>query len=73
LSIARVQKNIRMLVVIQGCLCVLLLGFSSVLIDVMGLVGVGVACLLSYSIVAVGLLVTQPETFQWRLPVEHDR
>jgi hypothetical protein len=68
LSLARVKRNIRALVLVQLALCVIILGLSVTLISVMGLAGVGVAWLAGQSILAIVLLLTVMRS-QWIMQV----
>ncbi len=63
LSIARVQQQIRNIIMAQGVFCVLTLGLSILLLPSQGITGVGVAFLISESLVAVTLLFTSLRSF----------
>lgn len=67
LSVARVQRRMIRVVAIQGALCMLILSLSFLLIGKYGILGVGVACLVSQSLVAIALLLT------WLRPIVHHR
>lgn len=71
LGIARARDQIRGIILAQGTFCLLLLGLSYWLLPRQGIVGVGVAMLVSEAVVATVLLVTQlwPTWRQRRLPV----
>jgi O-antigen/teichoic acid export membrane protein len=56
LSVARLQHKGRVVLVIQGTLCILTLGLSVFLLPRLGINGVGVACLASQLAVALWLL-----------------
>lgn len=58
-SIARVQRRIAAIVTVLGALCTLVLILSYVLLRLYGIVGVGVAWLVSQTIVAVVLVLTE--------------
>jgi O-antigen/teichoic acid export membrane protein len=58
ISLARVKNNAGMIVLIQGTLCVLELGLSFALFPVAGITGVGIAWLVSQTLVAVVLALT---------------
>jgi O-antigen/teichoic acid export membrane protein len=58
ISLARVKRNIRALVIVQLALCSIVLGLSVALIAPMGITGVGVAWLAGQGIVAAVLLLT---------------
>lgn len=62
LSVYRVQRRMSALVTLLGALCGLVLILGVVLLQVLGIAGVGLAWLLAESIVAAALLVTQPRT-----------
>jgi len=62
LSIARVQRRMAAIVLVQTSLSLLILLFSWLLMGRYGITGVGVAWLLSHSIVAVILLLTTTRT-----------
>jgi O-antigen/teichoic acid export membrane protein len=59
IGFARVQHHNIGIVVTQGVLCVLVLGLSYLLMPIYGITGVGLACLVSQSIVALILVFTQ--------------
>jgi O-antigen/teichoic acid export membrane protein len=58
ISLARVKNNAGMIVLIQGSLCVLGLGLSYALFPVTGITGVGIAWLVSQTLVALILALT---------------
>jgi len=58
LSIARIQHSGRVVLWTQGSLCVLMLGLTLVLLPSLGIEGVGLAWLVSQTLVAAWLLVT---------------
>ncbi|UCF98446.1 MAG: phosphotransferase, partial [Spirochaetaceae bacterium] len=58
LSIARVKRRITALIVVQSSLAVLIFGLSIVLMDRIGITGIGIAWLASQSVVATVLLFT---------------
>ena len=58
LSIARIQHSGRVVLWTQGCLCVLMLGLTLLLLPSLGIEGVGVAWLVSQAAVAALLLAT---------------
>ncbi len=59
LSIARVRQRMTMIVMIQGSLCVLMLGLGYVLLPVDGITGLGYASVAGQTVVAGVLVVTQ--------------
>jgi hypothetical protein len=59
LSLARVKRDIRALIVVQLLLCVIVLGLSMALMEPMGITSVGVAWLAGQGIVALVLLLTR--------------
>jgi O-antigen/teichoic acid export membrane protein len=59
ICIARVQHRLVALVLVQASLCALVLSLSIILLDSIGIAGIGISWLLSQSIIAVFLLVTQ--------------
>jgi hypothetical protein len=59
LSIARVQRRMMGVVLVQGSLCALTLSLSIVLLKSMGITGIGLAWLLGQTAVATVLLLTQ--------------
>ena len=71
LGIARARDQICGIILAQGAFCLLLLGLSYWLLPRQGIVGVGVAMLVSEAVVATVLFVTQlwPTWRQRRLPV----
>jgi O-antigen/teichoic acid export membrane protein len=58
LSIARVQSQLRTIIMVQALFCGLTLGLSLLLLPSFGITGVGIAFLFSESVVAIGLLAT---------------
>jgi O-antigen/teichoic acid export membrane protein len=61
-SMARVRQRTSPIVVVQGVLCVLAIGFGYVFLRRYGITGLGVAWLLSQTIVAAVLMVTEMRT-----------
>ncbi|MDX2459562.1 MAG: hypothetical protein QNM00_05680, partial [Gammaproteobacteria bacterium] len=59
ISIVRVQRRMRVLSLVTGALSVLVLGLSYLFFEVHGIEGIGVAWLVSNSIIAVVLIVTR--------------
>ncbi len=59
LSLARAQNRVATIVLAQGAQCVLTLSLSFVLMPFYGITGVGMAYLISVSIVAAGLFLAQ--------------
>ncbi|HEU5098940.1 MAG TPA: oligosaccharide flippase family protein [Roseiflexaceae bacterium] len=59
LSAVRVQNHIGRVVLVQGALCVLALGLSYLLLQRFHIVGIGLAWLMSQTVVAVVLILTQ--------------
>jgi O-antigen/teichoic acid export membrane protein len=57
IALARVQNRVAGIIVVQGALCVLVLGLSYGLLDVYGIAGVGIAWLTSQTVVAICLLL----------------
>jgi O-antigen/teichoic acid export membrane protein len=55
-SVARIQHNGRVVLSTQGAVCVLMLGLSLLLLPPLGIEGIGVAWLVSQSLVAAWLL-----------------
>jgi O-antigen/teichoic acid export membrane protein len=58
ISLARIQNRSLLVMLIQGTLCILLLGLSLILLPQIGINGVGLAWLISQSLVAVFLAIT---------------
>jgi hypothetical protein len=65
MSVYRVQRRMSALVILLGALCGLVLILGVVLLEVLGIAGVGLAWLLAESMVAVTLLLTRPGVL-WR-------
>jgi O-antigen/teichoic acid export membrane protein len=59
MSMVRVQRRMRAMVLVTLALAALVLPISSVLLRVWGIVGIGVAWLVAHSVVAIVLLATQ--------------
>jgi hypothetical protein len=59
LSILRIQRGIGALVLVLTSLCVLVLALSYFLLDLYGIVGIGLAWLIGQTVVAVVLLLTE--------------
>jgi O-antigen/teichoic acid export membrane protein len=59
ISVARVQRRVRRAALVLGLMCCLVLGLSEVLLPVMGLKGVGVAWLLTQTVVGAMVFVWQ--------------
>ena len=57
LSVARIQHDGRLVILIQGALCVPIVGLSLLLLPRLGIEGVGVACLVGQTAVASWLLL----------------
>ena len=55
LSLARVENRSHRLIVVQGAICLLTLGLTTLLLDTFGITGVGMAWLAAQSVVAVVL------------------
>lgn len=66
LSIARVQGRLTEIVVVQGTLCLLVLGLSYVLLQTYGIIGVGSAWLVGQAIVATYLAFGPLRPIIWR-------
>ncbi|MEZ4863305.1 MAG: hypothetical protein R3C14_18455 [Caldilineaceae bacterium] len=68
LSFVRVQNQIKGVILTQGALCVLLLGLSYTLLPHYGIIGVGIAALVSQSVTAILVMVTplRPLLYQGR-------
>ncbi len=64
IALVRVQNRVAGIIVVQGALCVLVLGLSYRLLPVYGIAGVGIAVLASQTLIAVGLLI--PQLRNWR-------
>lgn len=62
LSIARVQRKVTALIVVQGALCISVMGQTFLLLDDYGITGVGLAWLSSQTIMAIVLLLTRLRT-----------
>ncbi len=58
-SMARVQRRLRAVVLVQGIHCVLVLGLGAWLLAIYGIVGLGLAWLFSQSLIAAVLLITR--------------
>ncbi len=58
ISIARVQRRVASIILVQATLCIMVLGLSFVLLDIYGIVGVGLAWLGTQTLVASLLLMT---------------
>jgi len=59
IAIARVQRRTEAIVLVQGALCLLGLGLSYLLLRRSGIVGVGIGWLVSQTVIAAVLLLTQ--------------
>lgn len=59
LGVARVHRQIQRVVVVQGVLCLLTLSLSNLLLPDFGIIGIGLASLISQSAVALILFFTQ--------------
>jgi O-antigen/teichoic acid export membrane protein len=57
LSVARVQNRTGAIIAIQGALCALALGLSYPLLQIYGITGVGLAWLISQTLVAALILL----------------
>ena len=57
LSVARIQHDGRLVILIQGALCVPIVGLSLLLLPRLGIEGVGVACLVGQTAVACWLML----------------
>jgi Na+-driven multidrug efflux pump len=66
LSIARVRQRLKMIVLIQGSLCALMLGLGYVLLTLDGITGLGIAAVVSQTAVAVVLVLTQLRPSSWK-------
>jgi O-antigen/teichoic acid export membrane protein len=64
IALVRVQNRVAGIIVVQGALCALVLGLSYSLLPVYGIAGVGIAVLVSQTVMAVGLLI--PQLRNWR-------
>jgi O-antigen/teichoic acid export membrane protein len=64
IALARVQNRVAGIIVVQGALCVLVLGLSYRLLPMYGITGVGIAVLVSQTVIAAGLLI--PQLRNWR-------
>jgi O-antigen/teichoic acid export membrane protein len=62
IGIARVRRRMASIVLVQGALCIISLGLTPVLLHVYGIAGVGLAWLISQSVVAVFLMFTELRT-----------
>ena len=58
-SIARVQRRMVAMVIVLGALCLMVLSLSYVLLGIYGITGIGIAWLVSQTVIALVLLVTQ--------------
>lgn len=54
---ARIRQQVRAVLLTQGAICILVLSTSYLLIQLYGLTGVGIAWLVSHSVIAAGLLI----------------
>ena len=59
LSIARVQNRMKAIILTLSVLCILVLSSSYILLGAYGITGIGIAWLISMSLVATGLFATQ--------------
>jgi O-antigen/teichoic acid export membrane protein/aminoglycoside phosphotransferase len=59
INVSRVRRRMRAVVITLGCLCVLLITFSVIGLKLYGIVGVGIAWVISQSIVALIVFFTQ--------------
>jgi O-antigen/teichoic acid export membrane protein len=66
ISLARVKNRSRSILFTQAALCILILGLSYLLLPSLGITGVGIAWLVSYTLVAVVLLATQLQNLLFR-------
>ncbi len=64
IALERVRNRIVGIIVVQGALCALVLGLGYSLLRTNGIAGVGIAWLVSQTVVAVGLLI--PQLRNWR-------
>ena len=58
-SLARVQNRTSSVMLVQGVLSLMILGLSYILLPILGIIGVGIAWLVSQTIVAVALYLTR--------------
>lgn len=58
IGIARVRQNVTGIVVVMGCMCLLTLGLSYLLLPLYGITGVGIAILIGDTTTAITLLFT---------------
>jgi O-antigen/teichoic acid export membrane protein len=72
LSIARVQRRLRAVIIATGALAVLVLALAIVLMPTMGVTGVGAAWFIGQTLVAAGLLLGELRTV-WLPYVRSDR
>ena len=59
IALERVHNRIAGIIVVQGVLCVLVLGLGYSLLQTNGIAGVGIAWLVSQTVIAIGLLILQ--------------
>ena len=64
IAFERVQNRVMGIILVQGAMCVLVLGLSIGLLPVYGIAGIGFAVLVSQTVVAAGLLI--PQLRNWR-------
>lgn len=69
ISIARVQRRIRAIVVTQTTTCALALGLTYLLLDPYGITGVGIAWLTGQTVIALILLATELRSL-WVAPMQ---
>jgi O-antigen/teichoic acid export membrane protein len=58
LSLARVQNRVRLIVLVQGTLCILGLSLSYYLLPILGLTGIGLGWLATYTLMALVIVFT---------------
>jgi O-antigen/teichoic acid export membrane protein len=71
LSVARVQRRMTAIMLVQGALCVLGLGLSYALMPLAGITGVGWAWLITQSVVAAALALLQLRSILWPRAAPH--
>jgi len=64
IAFERVQNRVMGIILVQGAMCVLVLGLTIGLLPVYGIAGIGFAVLASQTVVAAGLLI--PQLRNWR-------
>jgi O-antigen/teichoic acid export membrane protein len=65
MGFSRVRRQMRWVIAVQAAMCLLMLSLSYVLIQLYGITGVGLAWLISQSVVAAVVLFTQLRSLVW--------